>query len=184
MKNEINFLKHYRKKVETIKDKDRKPFRAIVVFFVVILIFLGVSIFTKIYFQKQVDLLLAEKTNLENQIKRRQKEEQEYINFYAKFQMIADVLTKRYDGMNKVDYISNMKSDDLRIREINYQLYDRFIDVVVETDTVFMLEGLLKEFEREEIKSEFSKIKKESLNRLSNGKYQLMLKFYLKEFKG
>jgi hypothetical protein len=183
MKNEINFLKHYRKKVEVIKGKDKKPFQTAIIFFIVMLFILGISIFTKKYFQEKLDILITEKTNLENKVRAKQEEEQDLINFYAKFKMISEILIKRYDGVEKVGYVSDMNGDNLQIKEIDYQLYDRFISVVAETDTIFTLDGLIKEFDKPEIKNNFSKIKKDSLTRLSNGKYQLMLKFYLKDFK-
>ncbi len=183
MKKEINFLLHYKKKIEKIKTGDRKPFQTTIVFLLVCVSVLAAMFFVKDYFQKRLNEVMIAQENYKAKIEKKQKEEEEYLIFFAKISMIADILIKRYDGMEKVVFVNDIKSETLKIRNIDYDFYDRLISITVETENIFTLEDLFNRFDEEKVKMNFAKIKKESLVRMSDGKYSLIMKFYLKDFK-
>lgn len=182
MRLDINFLDQHRKELSSLEKKDKLYYTytlwAAILVTVVACVIAGVSLVLSF----STDQVLANRQSLEASILQQENIERSALVLAAKVGSLAELIGQRGDKQQAISYFTNLySSDDVLIKDIDYQSGEGVLQLRIEAQSVFIFEDLITTLESQQTMDQFESITKSELRRSREGAYSIMVTVVLRK---
>jgi hypothetical protein len=177
----INFLKDRQKRLSKQEQLDYSIWRYALMGFTGVVVVVLIVVSTNFYFQYKLRQIKADQDRLRKVVLSQEDIERSYVIFANKLKVLRELLDKRSDKREAINYFSSLFGPGVLIREIEYDADEGILSFGLRADSVFVLDRVFELLSAPELQTKFSQVTKSELGRSSEGMYDLKVTVVLVE---
>ncbi len=102
-----------------------------------------------------------------------------FLVLVEKVEALGEIIEDRSNKQEAIEFFSELFGTEVLIKQILYNPDSQVLELIIESQSVFVLEDTLLLLASERVTSEYSDISQSDLKRASNGSYELSLRINL-----
>lgn len=178
---DINFLKGRHKQLNKLQLLDQKWFKiSLGVLGIVVVIFV-IVLSARLWIAYQVRTVISRQEQLKQRIQLLEKNEQSYVIFAAKLQVLTELLAQRKNKKEAIQYFSSLFDPSVLISNITYAADDNILSFTLKAPTIFSLDAIFSSLQQPQLKDQFEQVEKSDLRRSEDGSYSMQVTITLKQ---